>query len=136
MAWYDMAWHEDDDDDKFGSWRRRQQLFLAEATSVVSDARQNASWNYGTMAWYDMAWHDDDDDEDNQFGSWRRRQQLFLAEATPVVTEQRLVGDHSTTIVDEMQNPRPSPQSPKRSTLSRNPRSSPTMTMAMTIPTN
>ena len=33
----------DEDDDKFGSWRRRKQLFVAEATSIVSDARHNAS---------------------------------------------------------------------------------------------
>ena len=36
MAWYDMAWHDnDDDDDKLSSWRRRRHLFLAEATPVV-----------------------------------------------------------------------------------------------------
>ena len=56
MPWHDVRLHDNDDDDgQLSSWRRRTQLFSAKATSVVSDARHNATWNYGTMAWYGMA---------------------------------------------------------------------------------
>ena len=40
MPWHDVRWHDsDDDDDQVSSWRRRKQLFVAEATSVVTEQR-------------------------------------------------------------------------------------------------